>query len=292
MGAQRPRGGRLAVWCTVRPAAAVALRCCAPRAAGAGAPLVRAARVPGGQGHRLAWGAGCRQLEPEQECATMSAVVVSQPHKEIVGEGKNAKYIKDCTELHLGGRGIERLAGFAQFVNLEVLWLNDNRLQRLGGLNANFRIRRLYAQGNQIDSLKGSLAHFKFLQVLDLENNHLHDLDRVLAVLSHFNFLNNLTLKVRPHASLSSERAAARRRRTAYADASSCPLSCPRCACLASQGNPCCEEEAYRLRVIFSIPSLHILDCHAVKERERATARRRFGTGGVEKLSIAKSKDL
>lgn len=217
----------------------------------------------------------------------MSAVVVSQPHKEIVGEGKNAKYIKDCTELHLGGRGIERLAGFAQFVNLEVLWLNDNRLQRLGGLNANFRIRRLYAQGNQIDSLKGSLAHFKFLQVLDLENNHLHDLDRVLAVLSHFNFLNNLTLKVRPHASLSSERAAARRRRTAYADASSCPLSCPRCACLASQGNPCCEEEAYRLRVIFSIPSLHILDCHAVKERERATARRRFGTGGVEKLSLA-----
>lgn len=42
---------------------------------------------------------------------------------------KNHKYIKNCTELYLAQRGIGKLANFDAFVNLEVLWVNDNEVQ-------------------------------------------------------------------------------------------------------------------------------------------------------------------
>lgn len=55
------------------------------------------------------------------------AVVFSEPCKELVGGGQNAKYLKECTELFLGGKGINKIRGFEPFVNLESLWLNDNK---------------------------------------------------------------------------------------------------------------------------------------------------------------------
>lgn len=53
--------------------------------------------------------------------------------------------LADCTELYLGGKGIEQLAGFERLTNLEVLWLNDNKLTAITGLNSNMRIKQLYA---------------------------------------------------------------------------------------------------------------------------------------------------
>jgi Leucine-rich repeat (LRR) protein len=50
----------------------------------------------------------------------------------------------DCTELYLAKRGIEKLAGFERLVNLEVLWLNNNKLQAITALDANIRIKQLY----------------------------------------------------------------------------------------------------------------------------------------------------
>ena len=41
---------------------------------------------------------------------------------------KNAKYSKNCTEVHLSDRGYERIANFESFPNLEVLWLNNNKV--------------------------------------------------------------------------------------------------------------------------------------------------------------------
>ena len=32
-------------------------------------------------------------------------VVVSQPLLQLVGEGRNEKYVRECTELYLGGKG-------------------------------------------------------------------------------------------------------------------------------------------------------------------------------------------
>jgi hypothetical protein len=54
--------------------------------------------------------------------------------------------IPDCVELYLGGEGIEKLRGFGAFVNLEVLWINNNQLRCINGLDANSRIKELYAQ--------------------------------------------------------------------------------------------------------------------------------------------------
>ena len=40
----------------------------------------------------------------------------------------NAKYILACKELHMADKGINRLLHFDRFINLEVLWLNDNEV--------------------------------------------------------------------------------------------------------------------------------------------------------------------
>lgn len=40
---------------------------------------------------------------------------------------KNAKYARECIEVHLAHRNIEILVNFDKFPNLECLWLNDNQ---------------------------------------------------------------------------------------------------------------------------------------------------------------------
>ena len=52
---------------------------------------------------------------------------------------RNAKYIKNCTELFLARREIDALRGFERFVNLEVLFLEGNRLRRLNNLASALR---------------------------------------------------------------------------------------------------------------------------------------------------------
>ncbi len=54
----------------------------------------------------------------------------------------------------------------------------------------------LLVQDNQICTLKGSLLAFKFLEVLDLSNNQLRDLDKIVATLCKFKYLQNLNLTV------------------------------------------------------------------------------------------------
>lgn len=55
-----------------------------------------------------------------------AGLVVSDPLLEL--PVVNAKQIKDTTELHMGSRGIEVLWGFTRFVNLEMLWINNNKV--------------------------------------------------------------------------------------------------------------------------------------------------------------------
>jgi hypothetical protein len=52
----------------------------------------------------------------------------------------------ECTELYLGGEQLEELSGFGPLVNLERLWLNDNKLRAITGLEANVRLKELYVQ--------------------------------------------------------------------------------------------------------------------------------------------------
>jgi hypothetical protein len=44
---------------------------------------------------------------------------------------KNAKRAFECEEVHLGSRNIERLVRFDKFPNLEILWINDNKVSRI-----------------------------------------------------------------------------------------------------------------------------------------------------------------
>ncbi|EFJ52944.1 hypothetical protein VOLCADRAFT_120248 [Volvox carteri f. nagariensis] len=160
------------------------------------------------------------------------AVVVSEPLRELVGGGENAKYIKECTEMYLCGKGIEKIRGFEPFVNLESLWINGNKLKKLNNLDNQKRLKALYAHDNQICTLKGSLIDFKFLEILDLSNNQLRDLEKQIKVLEKFKFLHELNLK----------------------------------------GNPMCEEPDYRHLVIHRMPALKVLDQHVITPLERRKA--------------------
>jgi hypothetical protein len=41
---------------------------------------------------------------------------------------KNAKYAKECVEVHLSDREITHLERFDEFLNMEVVWLNNNKV--------------------------------------------------------------------------------------------------------------------------------------------------------------------
>mmetsp|Transcript_9498 Transcript_9498/g.12434 ORF Transcript_9498/g.12434 Transcript_9498/m.12434 type:complete len:686 (-) Transcript_9498:284-2341(-) len=158
-------------------------------------------------------------------------MVVSDPMAEL--PIRNAKYAKNCTELHLGNKSLTVLDGFEPFVSLEVLWLNNNQLTNLGGLESNFRIKKLYAHENSITNLKGTVGNFKFLDTLLLFNNHIRDLSACLDCLRPCRKLYHLDLF----------------------------------------GNPLAEETNYRLKVIKALPWLHVLDRRKITLEERNAAK-------------------
>jgi len=136
---------------------------------------------------------------------------------------KTRKYAKECSEIVLSDRKINKLINFDQFENLEALWLTNNKLERIVDLEKNFRLKILCLGNNRITSLEGSLSKMKFLQVLFLNNNKLRNLDNNLLILKELSFLKNLNMF----------------------------------------GNPLAEEPEYRNRVIFSLPSLETFDRHS-----------------------------
>ena len=154
----------------------------------------------------------------------------------------NAKYITNCEELHLSGKDIRKLAHFGRseqsgfvspgFVNLNVLWLNNNVLRKIENLDDQIRMFELYVFNNQITTLEGSLQKMRFLKKLLLHNNKLKDLDVQLEYLARLPFLEELTLF----------------------------------------GNSIAEERGYRLKVICRCPSVKVLDRHAVTDAERFEA--------------------
>lgn len=174
-------------------------------------------------------------------------MLASEPLSALPGQGRQAKPVTDCTELSLGGRGLEQLAGFERLVNLEVLWLHDNKLSCLNNLDHNIRIRQLYAHNNRLCTLKGSLLKLKFLTHLDVSHNQLKGLSKVLSTLQKLRFLQELNL----------------------------------------QGNPCCEEPQYRLLMLSALPGLQLLDHHEVTTLERQQAAWLTAAGDVKPLAVA-----
>jgi len=79
---------------------------------------------------------------------------------------KNNKYAKDLVEVHLSDRGLTKLESFENFPNLEVIWLNNNKvifffrsnlsclqLRNLDEIHHNFRVKEVYCQRNSLDDV-------------------------------------------------------------------------------------------------------------------------------------------
>jgi hypothetical protein len=102
---------------------------------------------------------------------------------------KNAKYARDLIEVHLSNRELDALEHFDDFPNLEVIWINGNKLKNLDAISTNFRVKKVYASDNLLENIKG-LATYKFLDTLCIGNNKLRNLDKFLDFLViHFAFL-------------------------------------------------------------------------------------------------------
>mmetsp|Transcript_13784 Transcript_13784/g.33932 ORF Transcript_13784/g.33932 Transcript_13784/m.33932 type:complete len:438 (+) Transcript_13784:520-1833(+) len=147
--------------------------------------------------------------------------------------GRSAKLARECTEVHAANQNAVGLVEgeWGHFKNLEVLWVNNNRISRMEHLQDLSRIKEIFMQDNRIVSLEG-LSTFKFLKVLRAGNNRIRNLDKQLGVLSRFAFLKELDLF----------------------------------------DNPVAEEPDYRLRVIYHLPQVELLDLKSVKPHEREQA--------------------
>lgn len=170
------------------------------------------------------------------------------PSRDVMPPGAHEGYKKGVTELHCGGRGIDKIDSdaMARFPNLEVLWLNSNRLSKLQGLEHNFRLKHLYLHDNCITTLTNTsccLTKLWSLETLQLSGNQLQDLKATLEVLSQLRNLRRLGLAQ----------------------------------------NPLALEGAYREAVIFAIPTLEHLDATKVTPMERAAAVKFFTAPRIEK---------
>lgn len=137
---------------------------------------------------------------------------------------KDRKCAKETAEVYLSNRGAQSLINFDHFLNLEVLWLNGNKLRAITGLDLNFRIKELYLHDNQIKTLEGSLPKLVHLRTITLYNNELSDLDLTLSYFKPLPYLTHLDLF----------------------------------------DNPLSQEQNYRKRVVNSLKHLQLFDRHTV----------------------------
>eukprot|EP00286_Rhodomonas_abbreviata_P000526 CAMPEP_0181290372 /NCGR_PEP_ID=MMETSP1101-20121128/1378_1 /TAXON_ID=46948 /ORGANISM="Rhodomonas abbreviata, Strain Caron Lab Isolate" /LENGTH=373 /DNA_ID=CAMNT_0023394651 /DNA_START=5 /DNA_END=1126 /DNA_ORIENTATION=+ len=179
-----------------------------------------------------------------------------------VPERKDAKYCTDLLgrsdikvdteEVLLAGQGLVELCSFAKLKCLGALWLNDNLLTKVEGLDTNVQIKALYLHNNLISTLRGSIKHLRHISTLTLYNNKLQDLAATLPLLEHLHHLENLDMS----------------------------------------GNPIANEFNYRLRVIFAIPSIQVLDGHQVTQDERKTVAKLLGGSKSSTICFMKRKPI
>jgi len=145
---------------------------------------------------------------------------------------KNRKYASECTEVHLCNRGAESISD--QFAHFGSLEVVWFQGNRLSRIENLESNFRIKEIYIQDNRLVSlaGLKSFKFLQVLLASGNQLRNLDKQLAILSRSAFLKKLDLF----------------------------------------DNPVAEEPDYRLRLIYHVPQVQILDQSSVKGPERLKA--------------------
>jgi len=142
-------------------------------------------------------------------------------------------------ELYLGGCKLKDVKSLARFTNLQRLWLNSNNLRTLkikqksfSCIRSNYRITELHLQKNELISITGTISHLHNLQVLMLHNNQLSDIKGSVKELSSIFTLKRLNFF----------------------------------------GNPLALDENYRSFIIYSLPSVSVLDRRNVSIEEHIAA--------------------
>jgi len=146
-------------------------------------------------------------------------------------------------ELYLGGCKLKDVKSLARFTNLQRLWLNSNNLRTLkikqkcfSCIRSNYRITELHLQKNELISITGTISHLHNLQVLMLHNNQLNDIKGSVKEISSIFTLKRLNFF----------------------------------------GNPLALDENYRSFIIYSLPSVSVLDRRNISTEERIAAEEFF----------------
>ncbi|XP_073243594.1 leucine-rich repeat-containing protein 72-like [Porites lutea] len=143
---------------------------------------------------------------------------------------------KDVSELYLANRGLEEVKDCEKYRNLQIVWLNGNKIRKLTCFSSNYQLRELYLQDNLMMELNGCLKHLTCLQVLLLNGNQLLKLTDVVHELRAMQCLKKLNLF----------------------------------------GNPLAQEYDYRSYVVHHLPSVELLDRKEITKEERDKARKKY----------------
>ncbi|NXT36407.1 LRC72 protein, partial [Pelecanoides urinatrix] len=138
----------------------------------------------------------------------------------------------DVLVLYLAGQGLRSIPSLSQFHRLRYLWINNNKIQDLTFLMKNCCLTELYLNNNELTDISGALKHLCALQILFLHNNQLKKLGKTVKELKGMISLQTLNLF----------------------------------------HNPLAQDPDYRLYVIYSLPSVQLLDRKSVTQRERESA--------------------
>ncbi|KAF4659099.1 hypothetical protein FOL47_007719 [Perkinsus chesapeaki] len=111
---------------------------------------------------------------------------------------KTRKGARECTDLYLCDKGSFDISSeIDHFCNIEVLWLEGNKLSGLMKLKNQIRLQELYVSNNHLTNLHG-IESCTFLRKLVACSNRLDDLRQQLRFLSRFHFLSELDLSENP----------------------------------------------------------------------------------------------
>ncbi|KAF4665342.1 hypothetical protein FOL46_003729 [Perkinsus olseni] len=137
-----------------------------------------------------------RQENEEEESNNPTTSVELNPWRCIAN--KTRKGARECTELYLCEEAAKDISSeIDKFPNVEVMWIEGNRLSSLLRLQTQSRLQEIYASNNYLTSLRG-IEGCKFLRKLIVSSNRLEDLSKQLQFLSKFSFLATLELDDNP----------------------------------------------------------------------------------------------
>uniref|UniRef100_A0A8C8B992 Leucine rich repeat containing 72 n=1 Tax=Otus sunia TaxID=257818 RepID=A0A8C8B992_9STRI len=154
----------------------------------------------------------------------------------------------DVLVLYLAGQGLRSIPSLSRFHRLRYLWINNNKIQDLTFLIKNYCLTELYLNNNELTDISGALKHLRALQILLLHNNQLKTLGKTVKELKGIISLQTLSSSLLIIFTVSEEQH------------------------LYLFHNPLAQDPDYRLYVIYSLPSVQLLDRKSVTQKERESA--------------------